>query len=167
MDEAVGIASEGVGVVGLLHGGITVSDMDASLAFYRDGLGLPLVVDAIRDTAYLHETLDLPFRDIRYVLLDIPGAPGTFIELLEYRGIERMPARARPCDPGSGHVCLQVTDAVAAHARMIGLGYAARSAAVVEIDSGINDGGRLVYFADPDGYWVELLERPPATEAPR
>lgn len=151
-------------VMGILHGGVTVSDMDASLAFYRDGLGLPLEVDAIRDTPYLRETLALPFSAIRYVLLSIPGAPGSFVELLEYRGIERMPAAARPCDPGSGHLCLRVRNASAAHARMVGLGYRARSAGPVDVDSGVNAGGRIVYLADPDGYWIELLERP--AEAP-
>src|SRR5205814_165354 len=35
---------------------------------------------------YLHETLDLPFSEIRYVLMSVPGAPGIFVELLEYRG---------------------------------------------------------------------------------
>ena len=157
----------GAGVVGILHGGISVSDMDASLAFYRDGLGLPLELDAIRDTPYLHETLDLPFSEIRYVLLSIPGAPGRFVELLEYRGLETMPAAARPCDPGSGHLCLQVQDAVAAHSRMTSLGYRARSAGAVDIDSGVNAGGKIVYVADPDGFWVELMERPGNVEDSR
>ena len=147
--------------MGILHGGVTVSDMDASLAFYRDGLGLSLEVDAIRDPPYLSETLALPFTAIRYVLLSIPDAPGAFVELLEYRGIERMSAAARPCDPGSGHLCLQVRDASTAHARMVGLGYRSRSAGAVDVDSGVNAGGKIVYFADPDGYWIELLERPP------
>jgi catechol 2,3-dioxygenase-like lactoylglutathione lyase family enzyme len=150
----------GADVIGLLHGGISVSDMDASLAFYHEGLGLPVVVDTIRNAPYLHEALDLPFSELRYVLLGIPGAPGNQVELLEYRGLERMPASARPCDPGSGHVCLQVRDAAAAFARMEALGYRARSAGVVDIDSGVNAGGRLAYVADPDGFWVELLERP-------
>jgi lactoylglutathione lyase len=161
-ETATSAGSEAVGadVIGLLHGGISVSDMDASLAFYHAGLGLPVVVDTIRNTPYLHETLDLPFSEIRYVLLGIPGVTGNQVELLEYRGLERMPASARPCDPGSGHICLQVRDAAAAFARMTGLGYRARSAGIVDIDSGVNAGGRLAYFADPDGFWVELLERP-------
>jgi lactoylglutathione lyase len=147
-------------VMGVAHAGVTVSDMDASLAFYRDGLGLSLEVDAIRDTPYLHETLALPFAEIRYVLLSVPGAPGIFVELLEYRGVERQPAAARPCDPGSGHLCLQVRDATAAYDRLVRLGYRSRSDRAVPVDSGVNAGGKIVYFADPDGYWVELLQRP-------
>jgi hypothetical protein len=32
----------------------------------------------------------------------------------------------------------------------------------VEIDTGVNRGGRGVYLRDPDGHVVELFERPPA-----
>ena len=102
----------------------------------------------------------LPFREIRYVLLAIPGAPGASSSCSNTGVIETMPAAARPSDPGSGHLCLQVQDAGAAHARMTALGYRARSAGPVDVDSGINAGGKIVYFADPDGFWVELLERP-------
>ena len=34
------------GVMGIAHSGVSVSDMDASLAFYRDALGLSIEVDA-------------------------------------------------------------------------------------------------------------------------
>ena len=148
-------------VMGILHGGISVSDMDASLAFYRDGLSLTVEVDAIRDTPYLHETLDLPFSDIRYVLLAIPGAPGSFVELLEYRGIERFSAASRPCDYGAGHLCFYVDGIDGVFERLSGLGYVARSESVVDITSGPNAGARSVYFADPDGYPVELFQRRP------
>src|SRR4051812_32755869 len=150
----------GADVIGLLHGGITVSDMDASLAFYHEGLGLPVILDAIQDAPYLREMLDLPFTEIRKVLLDVPGVPGNMVELLEYRGLERMAAAARPCDPGSGHICLQVRDAAAAFERMTELGYRSRSDAIVDVTAGVNAGGRIAYFADPDGFWVELMERP-------
>ena len=106
-------------VIGVHHGGISVSDMDASLRFYRDGLGLEVTLDAIRDAPYLHETLAVPFTALRYVLLKVPGTDaGAVVELLEYQGAERMPAAARPQDPGNGHLCLQVRDAVALHARL-------------------------------------------------
>ena len=153
--------SDGGRVLGVHHGGITVSDMDASLAFYRDGLGLDVTLDAVRDAPYLHETLAVPFTALRYVLLRVPGSDGgAIVELLEYQGAERMPAASRPQDPGNGHLCLQVEDAVALHARLRGLGCRSRSPETVEITAGANAGGRIVYVADPDGYWVELLERP-------
>lgn len=152
-------AVTGPAILGAAHAGITVGDMDASLAFYRDGLGLEVEFDVVRDARYQHEVLALPFRDIRMVQLIVRGTGMSRIELLEYRGAERRPAASEPCDPATGHLCLVVDDGAAMLARMTGLGYRARSAAVVDIDAGANAGGKLVYLADPDGYWVELLER--------
>ena len=158
-----------VEIAGFRHGGITVTDMEASLAFYRNGLGLAVALDTVRDAVYQHAVLALPYRDIRMVLLDIPGSPGIQIELLEFRGAERLPARSRPCDPATGHICLEVRDIVATHARLTALGFRSRSAEVVPIDVGANAGGQAVYVADPDGYWIELMERPasPAAEVAR
>ena len=147
-------------VTGFFHGGITVGDMDRSLVFYRDGLGLEIEFDRKLDGAYLPIVLGLDFAYIRGVYLRIPG--GGFVELLEYHGIERFAAAARPCDPGGGHLCLFVDDVAAVHARLTGLGFKARSEAVVDITSGPNTGARSCYIADPDGFAVELFQRPPS-----
>src|SRR5436309_8666454 len=118
-------------VTGFFHGGITVSDMDRALVFYRDGLGLEQEFDRILDAPYLKTVLGLEFDHARVVYLRVPG--GGFVELLEYVGVERMPAASRPCDYGAGHLCLYVDDVVAIHARLVELGYSARSSDVVDI----------------------------------
>lgn len=147
-------------VTGFFHGGITVHDMDRALRFYQDGLGLEQEFDRILDEPYLRAVLGLDFDHIRAVYLRLPG--GGFVELLEYVGIERMSAESRPCDYGAGHLCLYVDDVAAIHARLVGLGFHARSAAVVDIDVGPNAGARSCYMVDPDGYAVELFQRRPA-----
>jgi lactoylglutathione lyase len=144
-------------ITGFFHGGITVSDMDRSLRFYGDGLGLEEEFDRILDAPYLREVLGLEFESIRAVYLRIPG--GGFVELLEYRGIERLPAASRPCDFGAGHLCFYVDGIDEVFGRMVGLGYQARSAGVVDITAGPNAGARSVYLADPDGYPVELFQK--------
>ena len=73
------------GITGFFHGGITVKDMETSLAFYRDGLGLALNFDRILDGPYLNVVLNLTQKRIRAAYLDVPG--GGFIELLEYQEI--------------------------------------------------------------------------------
>lgn len=146
-------------VTGFFHGGITVRDMDRSLVFYRDGLGLEQEFDRVLDAPYLKTVLGLAFDHIRAVYLRIPG--GGFVELLEYVGIERLPAASRPCDFGAGHLCLYVDDVAALHARLVGLGFAARSGSIVEIDAGPNQGAKSCYMTDPDGYAVELFEKRP------
>ena len=50
-------------VTGFFHGGVTVSDMDRALVFYRDGLGLEVVNDVSYDGH-------------RWVSFGFPGQPG-------------------------------------------------------------------------------------------
>jgi len=146
-------------VSGMYHGGVTVSDMEASLQFYRDGLGLEVEFDKIVDGPYLPTVLDLAFDHIRAVYLRVPG--GLFIELLEYHGIERLSAASRPCDYGAGHVCLFVDGIDDLVERLHGAGFRARSAAPVDITVGPNQGARSIYMLDPDGYRVELFQKRP------
>lgn len=145
-------------VTGFFHGGITVRDMEVSLPFYRDGLGLEVAFDRILDADYLRTVLDIPLTTMRAVYLHIPG--GGFVELLEYRGVERVSAANRPCDPGSGHLCLYVEGIDELWARLAGMGYSSRSGTPVDITSGPNAGARSIYLTDPDGYAVELFQRP-------
>lgn len=144
-------------VTGFFHAGITVRDMETSLRFYRDGLGLEQQFDRLLDADYLRAVLALDFTAIRAVYLAIPG--GGIVELLEYQGIERMPARSRPSDFGAGHVCLYVDGIAELTTRLIAHGGVPRSAEPVMITSGPNEGATSIYLCDPDGYAVELFER--------
>ncbi len=150
-------------VTGFFHAGITIADMDRSLRFYRDGLGLKIYFDKLLDAEYLFRELDLKFDNIRAVYLEIPG--GGYIELLEYRGIERLSAACRPCDYGSGHLCLYVTEIADLVDRLVALGGSMRSHGIVDITSGPNEGAQSVYLRDPDGYSVELFVKPGANES--
>lgn len=145
-------------VTGFFHGGITVSNMDQALVFYRDGLGLEQAFDRVLDAPYLKIVLGLQFDHVRAVYLHIPG--GGFVELLEYVGIERMPAASRPCDFGAGHLCLYVDDVEALYDRLVGLGFSARSEGVVDVTAGPNQGAHSCYMTDGDGYAVELFQKP-------
>jgi len=146
-------------VTGYFHGGITVRDMERSLAFYRDGLELEMEFDRILDAPYLREVLALPFDFIRCVYFRLPG--GGFVELLEYHGIEQLSAASRPCDFGGGHLALYVDDVQAIHDRLVGMGFPARHDGVTDITAGPNAGARSAYVADPDGYYIELFQKKP------
>lgn len=145
-------------VTGFFHGGISVSDMDTALRFYRDGLGLEIAWDRNLDAPYLKEVLGLEFDHIRIVYLHITG--GGYVELLEYVGVDRRSGATLPCDYGSGHLCLYVDDVDAMHTRLVSLGFQARSNAPVAITSGPNAGARSCYMLDADGYAVELFQPP-------
>jgi catechol 2,3-dioxygenase-like lactoylglutathione lyase family enzyme len=151
-------------IQGISHNGITVTDMDVSLRFYRDGLGLQVYIDRIANHDYLREVTAVPSTEVRIVYLKVPGTRVP-LELLEHRGIERVPARTRPCDPGSVHVGLQVRDIQALHEHLTSLGYGSRSGHPVEITAGPFAGARTCFFPDPDGFLVELQEPPVGKEA--
>lgn len=148
-------------VTGFFHGGITVSDMEVSLEFYQDGLGLELAFDRVLDADYLRTVLDLPLTSLRAAYLHIPG--GGYVELLEYRGVERLSAAARPCDPGSGHLCLYVDGIDEIWERLRLAGHRSRSGSPVDITAGPNAGARSIYLLDPDGYPIELFQKPVPT----
>lgn len=145
-------------ITGFFHGGITVKDMEASLKFYRDGLQLEVEFDVINSADYLRTVVAMPFSEIRIVYLRIPNSG--FVELLEYRGVERHSASARPADFGGGHLCLYVDDIEAISARMQKLGYASRSDKPIDIVAGPNIGAKVIYMIDPDGYFIELFQKP-------
>jgi len=145
-------------ITGFFHGGITVKDMEASLKFYRDGLQLEVEFDVINSADYLRTVVAMPFSEIRIVYLRIPNSG--FVELLEYRGVERHSASARPADFGGGHLCLYVDDIEAISVRMHKLGYSSRSDRPVDIVAGPNIGAKVIYMIDPDGYFIELFQKP-------
>jgi lactoylglutathione lyase len=147
-------------VTGLFHGGVAVRDMERSLAFYRDALGLEVHFDVVLETAdYVRAVLGIAIRDARVVYLRVPGSETTFVELVEYRGVETDHHDPRAWQPGTGHLCFYVADAQALYERAVRLGFGSRSDGAVEIPAGPNRGSRACYLLDPDGYHVELFER--------
>ncbi len=146
-------------VVGFFHAGVTVSDMDAALRFYRDALGLELSSLGKTGGPQASEIWNMSAEDVKVAFLSVPGSEA-MIELFEFKGMERHPASARPCDYGAGHFCLFVDDIDRAFERVAGAGFRARSERPVEILAGPHAGARAIYLVDPDGYHVELYERP-------
>lgn len=155
-------------VSGFFHGGIAVSDMERSLAFYRDTLGLEIHFDVTIDAVdYVRAVHGIEMTDARLVYLVVPGTDDVFVELIEYHGIDAAALAPRAWDPGTGHLCFHVSDAAALHALAIGRGYRSNSEGAVEVPIGPNAGGLAAYLIDPDGYHVELFQRPqPAGERP-
>lgn len=152
-------------VTGFFHVGITVSEMARSVEFYRDGLGLEYDWEKEGNSDHVRELIALEFTSLQNVFLKIPG--GGSIELLEYRGIERHSAAARPCDPGSGHLCLYVDDIDKAVEKARQHGGVTRSANVVTSPEGPTKGCKVVYVTDPDGFIVELFSHPSGWAPPR
>ncbi|MEV5848557.1 VOC family protein [Streptomyces sp. NPDC051985] len=125
------------------HSAVTVRDLRASLAYYRDGLGLPVIDERTGP-------------DRTTVTLALPGTGATWT-LEEYHGVERMSAATRPCDPGFAHLCLYTGDAQGLFDHLHGKGFGSR-APVATFGDGALAGVKAVYTLDPDGFAVELYQ---------
>jgi catechol 2,3-dioxygenase-like lactoylglutathione lyase family enzyme len=137
---------------GMAHVGVSVADLQRSIAFYRDVLGMEVVVEG-------------PFSDERYgTIMDLGGATGkvallkaggALVELFEFSEPSPKPVeRDRPvCDLGITHFCLEVTDIVATYERL-------KAAGVPFHCPPLEFSGIAVatYGRDPDGNVFELLQ---------
>jgi catechol 2,3-dioxygenase-like lactoylglutathione lyase family enzyme len=143
---------------GIVHVGVTVSDLERSVRFYTEGLGLEVAVRQTTAAGYLGVT-GYPGREIATAFGAAPG-DGVRIELQEYRRVGDHGSREPGTAPvGSSHICLRVDDVPAVLERAEAAG-GRRVTDPVDIDSGINDGGAAVYLRDPDGYTIELFQPP-------
>jgi lactoylglutathione lyase len=149
-----------VGVTGFFHAGVTVSDMERSLRFYRDLLGLEVASDGFTGGEHARRIWGLEPGKVRVVFLRVPGSDA-MVELFDFAEVERHPASARPPDYGAGHFCLFTDDAETLHARAVAEGYRSRGGEVVTITEGRHAGVKACYLIDPDGYHVELYQRRP------
>lgn len=141
------------------HTGITVSNLERSLAFWRDVLGFELSHRAHQTGELAAEITGVPGAEI---LIAVVKAPGHKIELLEYLAPpERKPVDPRPCDVGSIHVALTVDDLDAVLSAIAAFGW--KSAGQPQtLQSGPNAGKRVVYVRDPDGTTIEFMQPPPS-----
>jgi catechol 2,3-dioxygenase-like lactoylglutathione lyase family enzyme len=141
----------------LHHVGITVKDLDASIRFYHDVLGLEFSNEPSPwfDGPELGPAVGVPGAALRQVSLLVGD---TTVELLEYKSPPS--ETTAPLDSnniGASHVAFLVEDIVAKKAELEGKGVTFFSD-VNLVDEGVLAGWRWVYFADPDGYPLELVE---------
>jgi lactoylglutathione lyase len=146
-------------VTGFWHAGVTVSDMDAALVFYRDGLGLEIESDnTLESSDFVDSFYGRKVGSPRIVFLRVPGSEAT-IELFEFKDVEADSAAAPPWHHGGGHLCLYVEDADALYERIVELGFSSLTGEVVTIPGGPEAGAKVAYLIDGDGYHVEIYQR--------
>jgi catechol 2,3-dioxygenase-like lactoylglutathione lyase family enzyme len=144
-------------IVGVHHTGIIVKNLDRSIYFYHDLLGLQFQNEPspwfVGDD--LARGVGVPGASLRQVCLTAGDA---VVELIEYGN--------RPADNdepiqqnylGAMHVALRVDDAAATKRDLEAQGVTFLSEVNV-VDEGVLAGWRWVYLHDPDGITVELVE---------
>jgi catechol 2,3-dioxygenase-like lactoylglutathione lyase family enzyme len=145
-------------VESMYHVGFTVSDIERSIAFYRDVLGMTLYKRQQGTADYLATITGFPGVRLEVALLRTPDGSG-MLELLQYLSHPAAGTDRETNRPGNGHLCFKVSDIRDAceelrrrEVRLV--------SAPVEITAGVHRGGYGVYLRDPDGFTVELFQPP-------
>jgi catechol 2,3-dioxygenase-like lactoylglutathione lyase family enzyme len=140
----------------LSHIGICVSELDRSVAFYRDALGFTEISRLRLDGPELARLLQLESGALHAVYLQ---RDGTRIELLYYPQDGHQGARGpAPMNRlGLTHLSLRVADLDAVVAAVASLGGACLDATRIENDAWRS---KAVFVTDPDGLRIELLQAP-------
>ena len=145
------------------HFSFTVSDIDQSIHFYRDVLGMELVHTQEQANAYTRKFVGYPDAHLKVAQFRIPGLAtprsGHILELVEYVAPRGVKVDTRTLNTCTAHLAFQVDDIHAVHDRMTTLGVRFRSDPVA-IEAGINRGGFTCYFLDPDDITLEIIQPP-------
>jgi len=154
-------AADGAGwrATGLDHVAVTSGDLERSIGFYRDLLGLTLRSRGDGFGPAEHEITGIDAAEVRWADLELPH--GQVLELIEYVDPRGTPSRPAVNDPGATHISLRVSDIEAIHHRLTDANVSVRSRPVTITEPGEWQGARCFYASDPDGVTVELIEGAP------
>lgn len=150
-------------ITGFFHASFTVSDIERSKQFYGDLLGLELVHTVRHDQPYTATQIGFEDAVLEGAAFRVPGvepqASTHVLELIEYLHPRGGRIEVGTNVVGSAHICLVPDDIHTEYERLAAAGVEFVSPPV-EISHGPNRGGFAVYFKDPDGNRLELLQPP-------
>jgi glyoxylase I family protein len=142
----------------LHHVGITVSDLETAIEFYRDASGGTVVGRFENAGPAIDAVTGYPGVVVRQAFV-ATGAGDALIELLEYRNGSKVRIDPDNGSIGAVHVAIQVDDLDETLGRLRARGNEQLSEPIVG-KSGPLAGCRLLYVLGPDNVRVELVEPP-------
>jgi len=149
---------------GFWHVSFTVRDLDAAVKWYTEVLGLEFVRGQVQHNEYTSRLVAFPGAHLKVAQLRVPGQtiPQSrhHIELVEYISPRGDDIPLDTNRTGVGHWAFMVDDIHAEFERLSNLGVRFKADAPIPIQEGVNKGGYAIYFLDPDGITLELLQPP-------
>jgi catechol 2,3-dioxygenase-like lactoylglutathione lyase family enzyme len=159
------------GVKEMGHFGIHVQDVERSLAFYRDLLGMEQVAYFEESDQTVRDVTGYPDGELKTAHLRVPNSD-MFMEIIKYEQPKGTPVDPQPANPGTVHLAFFVDDLQATFDRLIAAGVEP-AGRVTDIPLSLMEeriagetqwpgnlqrliGGKAVYIRDPDGIRVEL-----------
>jgi catechol 2,3-dioxygenase-like lactoylglutathione lyase family enzyme len=90
------------------HFSFTVSNLEATLSFFCDLLGLAASPVMEVENAHVRHIIGMPGAVLRISIVQVPGGP--VIELIQYVRPEGRKIDSTSCNPGAAHIAFQVED---------------------------------------------------------
>ncbi len=135
------------------HTGIVVSDMERSVKFYRDVLGLKPVIDFTEEGEFIDTISDL--KDVRLHMIKLVAEDGGMIELLHYVSHPQAVREGNKLyELGPAHAAFAVEDVEGAYAELTGKGVRCNSEPTISPDGK----AKLFFCQDPDGTFLEIVQ---------
>lgn len=141
--------------------GMTVEDIERSIAFYRNVLGFTLVAETGRSGPELERLTGVPRPRAREARLRLGDEWLVLTEFVEPRGLP-FPPDTRSNDHWFQHVAIVVRDMDEAYEALCRHGVEHASTAPQRLPEWnlAAAGIRAFYFRDPDGHYLEVIEFP-------
>jgi catechol 2,3-dioxygenase-like lactoylglutathione lyase family enzyme len=144
-----------------------VGDLDKAIAFYRDGLGLNVTGNPANadENPALRNMFGLPDAALRWTIAR-PADMRTGVEIVEIKKAQSRPVDRRIQDPGAFSLIVLVRELDPILERLKAMGASVVTAGGMPVDVPVGVKVRGIIVKDPDGHFVELLQPPPAGDAP-
>jgi len=138
------------------HTSFTVSDVERSLKFYTELLGMEMISIADRPQDFCEKVSGIPGARMRIAY--VRGADYN-LELIQYLSPPGKKLDTTTNNVGSAHLCFVVDNLMEMYRDLSARGVHFRGQPV-SVPAGPNKGGLVVYLTDPDGNNLEFVEYP-------
>jgi len=135
------------------HIGIAVRNMESSLHFYRDLLGLEIVREMDESGEYIDNMLSINNVNVKTVKMSVNNGV-TLIELLEFKSHPKEKMHREIYDIGASHVAFTVENLDDIYEYLVKSGIEFNAPPQISPDKF----AKVTFCKDPDGTPIELVE---------
>ena len=139
-------------IKGIRHTGIVVTDLDASLYFYRDLLGLQVAKQMEEAGDYIDNWSSL--RNVKVTTVKMTCPSGQMIELLKYHSHPAEQKIRKICEIGISHIAFSVDDLDIEYKKLKNKGIQFTSPPQLSPDGY----AKVTFCRGPEGTLIELVE---------
>ena len=138
------------------HTGFVVKDIEASIKFYADVLGMRIAGRTEREGEFVEQVLAFPGAHIKGGFVDM--GEGHKLELIQYLSPASGENHLQRNDLGASHLAFFVEDLDKFYEDTSRKGIKYNNLAAAMVDENGKLSRKAAYAQDPDGNWLEFVE---------